>query len=264
MEASREILTIQTPESVGFQYVLAGVGSRAAAFLLDSAIRYLSILAIFVLASLLGAVLPFLDPSGILENTSKTWLVALAVLAYGAVDLGYFLFFEALWNGQTPGKRKQGLRVIRSDGHPVGWIESAIRNLLRGVDMVFGFYPLGLIVVFFSRNNQRIGDYAAGSVVVLEVRKQAVKGYGRHRGKETLIHPEIETYLALVTPSQYRVLKSFLQRREEMDAGSRHDLARLLTHQLLEKWERPFTLRSSYEAFLEEVVSIYEERRRAI
>jgi uncharacterized RDD family membrane protein YckC len=264
MEASREILTIQTPESVRFQYVLAGVGSRAAAFLLDTAVRYLCILAIFILASLLGSFLPALDPTGILEKSSKTWIVALAVLAYAVVDLGYFLLFEALWNGQTPGKRKQGLRVIRSNGQPVGWIESSIRNILRAVDILLGFYPIGLIVIFFSRNNQRIGDYAAGTVVVVEEKGKAFHKRSTSRDSKTLINPEIENYLTLVEPSQYRVLKSFLQRRRAMDEKHRHELARLLVNQLLEKWGMPVRLKSSYEVFLEEVVALYEERRRAV
>jgi uncharacterized RDD family membrane protein YckC len=264
MEASREILTIQTPESVRFQYVLAGVGSRAVAFLLDTAIRYLSILVMVVLVWWFGSLLPVLDPTGALDGTSKTWIIALAVLAYGMVDLGYFLFFEALWNGQTPGKRKQGLRVIRSDGQPIGWLESAIRNILRAVDVLLGFYPIGLIVIFFSRNNQRIGDYAAGTVVVVERKSKAFQGMSRPLDTKTLTHPEIETYLTLVEPAHYRVLKSFLQRRGQMDERSRHELARTLALQLIEKWRMPSRLRSSYEAFLEEVVSLYEERKRAI
>jgi hypothetical protein len=79
-----------------------------------------------------------------------------------------------------------------------------------------------------------------------------------------LAHPEIENYLTLVEPSQYRVLKSFLQRRGEMDESHRHELARLLAHQLLEKWKMPARLIGSYEVFLEEVVALYEERRRAV
>jgi len=61
------------------------------------------------------------------------------------------------------------------NGHPVGWLESCIRNILRAVDLIAGFYPVGIVVVFLSRNNQRIGDYAAGTVVVVE-RKQAFRG----------------------------------------------------------------------------------------
>jgi len=264
MGTSRETITIQTPESVRFQYVLAGIGSRAAAYLLDTAIRYLAILCIFVVASLLGSLLPGLVPTGMLLNLSRTWILALAVLAYGIVDLGYFIFFEALWNGQTPGKRKQGLRVVRISGQPVGWLESVIRNILRAVDIALGFYPIGLIVIFFSGANQRIGDYAAGTVVVVEGKRKLFHGKGRTPGAKDLVHPEIENYLTLVEPSQYQVLKTFLQRRGEMDDPHRRELARLLARQLLEKWRMRTRLKGSHEVFLEEVVALYEERRRAI
>jgi hypothetical protein len=180
------------------------------------------------------------------------------------VDLGYFILFEAFWNGQTPGKRKQGLRVVRSNGQPIGWVESATRNILRAVDIVLGFYPLGLIVIFFSRSNQRIGDYAAGTIVVVEEKSIAFHERSRVKNTRNPAHPEIENYITPVEPSQYQVWKSFLQRRDGMDDRHRHELARFLVLQLLEKWKMPGKLKSSYESFLEEVVALYEERRRAI
>ncbi len=265
METLKETLTIQTPESVGFQYVLAGVGSRAAAFLLDTAIRFVIILSIFIFVTLLGALLPGLDFVGFTSWISKSWLIALGVLAYGLVDLGYFLFFEAIWSGQTPGKRHQRLRVIRSNGQPISWLESGIRNILRAVDLLAGFYPLGLIVVFLSRNNQRIGDYAAGTVVVVEEKTPSFHDDGSpSRSLNRLTYPEIETCISTVDRSQYGILKSFLQRRKGMDKKHRHELARMLALQLLSKWGMPARLKISHEAFLEEVVTLYEQRKRAI
>jgi uncharacterized RDD family membrane protein YckC len=264
METFKETLTIQTPESVGFQYVLAGVGSRAAAFLLDTAIRFIAVLSIFVFITLMGALLPKLDFVGITSWLSKSWLIALGVLAYGFVDLGYFVFFEALWSGQTPGKRHQRLRVIRSNGRPISWLESGIRNILRALDLLAGFYPLGLIVVFLSRNNQRIGDYAAGTVVVMEEKTPSFHEGIPSRDLSTLTHPEIENYISLLDRSQYRLLKSFLQRRKGMDDKHKHELARMLALQLLSKWGMPARLKISYETFLEEVLILYEQRKRAI
>jgi uncharacterized RDD family membrane protein YckC len=264
METFKETLTIQTPESVGFQYVLAGVGSRATAFLLDTAIRFVALLSIFILVTLIGALLPKLDVGGIISGISKNSIIALGVLGYGLVDLGYFLFFEAVWSGQTPGKRHQRLRVIRSNGQPIGWLESGIRNILRAVDLLAGFYPLGLIVIFLSRNNQRIGDYAAGTVVVVEEETPSFYDTSPSRDINALAHPEIENYISLVDRSQYRVLKSFLQRRKGMDDRHKHELARMLVLQLLAKWGMPARLKISYEAFLEEVVILYERRKRAI
>ena len=128
METPKEILTIQTPEYVGFQYALAGLGSRATAYLLDTAIRILFLIFIFVIIVMLSKGIPMLDPTGIAIKLSKNWIMALGVIAYGVIDLGYFLLFEAFWSGQTPGKRQQKLRVIRKNGQPIGWIDSGIRR----------------------------------------------------------------------------------------------------------------------------------------
>lgn len=264
METTKDRLTIQTPEQVGFQYVLAGLGSRTAAFLMDTVIRWFFVFAILVMVALFHKFLPALDLSGWVADLSKTWLIALAVLSYGLVDLGYFLFFEALWNGQTPGKRRQRLRVIRINGQPIGWLESSIRNILRAVDLVAGFYPVGFLVVFLSRNNQRIGDYAAGTVVIVERKQSVPKDRKELLAPGVLTHPELEWYVSRLKPAQYQVLRSFLERREQMEQGHRHELARLLSHQLFKQMSKSTRRSISYESFIEEIVALYEKRRRAI
>ena len=264
MGTSKEVLTIQTPEYVGFQYVLAGLGSRATAFLLDTAIRLLFLLVIFIVISLLSKLLPALDPSGILSGLSKNWIMALGVIAYGVIDLGYFLLFEALWNGQTPGKRQQRLRVIRTDGAPIGWLGSAIRNILRAVDILAGVYPIGFVVMFLSRNSQRIGDYAAGTVVIVERSRGVPKGRAAHRHTHAEQWGDIEVHVSTLKPKQYQVLRSFLDRREEMDQDHRQQVARLLVQRLTERWEISSRLDISYESFIEKVVESYERIRRAL
>jgi uncharacterized RDD family membrane protein YckC len=249
---------------VGFDYVLAGLGSRTAAFLVDTVIRWFLVLAILAVVGLFYKFLPALDLSAWVKDFSKTWLIALAVLAYGLVDLGYFLFFEALWSGQTPGKRRQRLRVIRMNGQPIGWLESSIRNILRAVDLLAGLYPVGIVVVFLSPHNQRIGDYAAGTVVIVE-RKRSVPGDRKQiHAAQVLTDPEIEWYVARLKPAQYQVLRSFLERRDQMEQGPRHELARLLSHQLLKQMPKSTRMSISYESFIGEIVALYEKRRRAI
>ncbi|MCX5879487.1 MAG: RDD family protein, partial [Deltaproteobacteria bacterium] len=235
-----------------------------AAFLVDTVIRWFLILAILVAVLLFLRFLPALHLSGSVTDISKPWLIALGVLAYGLVDLGYFLFFEALWSGQTPGKRRQGLRVIRINGQPIGWLESSVRNILRAVDLVAGFYPVGFLVVFLSRNNQRIGDYAAGTVVIVERKQSVPKDRKELLAPGVLTHPEIEWYVSRLKPAQYQVLRSFLERREQMEQGHRHELARLLSHQLFKQMSKSTRRSISYESFIEEIVALYEKRRRAI
>jgi uncharacterized RDD family membrane protein YckC len=264
METTKETLTIQTPEYVGFQYILAGLGSRAAAFLLDTAVRALIVISLFAAVMLLSRWLPALDPTGLLAGASKTWIMALGVTAYGVVDLGYFLLFEALWSGQTPGKRNQGLRVIKNNGQPIGWLDSAIRNILRAVDLLAGVYPLGVVVIFLSRTNQRIGDYAAGTVVIAERRRNVPRDRTRLRRNDTLKSVEVESHISRLEPEQYQILRSFLQRRDTMDKASRNDLAGILSRRIMERWGIGSRPNISHESFLEQVVALYEERKRAI
>jgi uncharacterized RDD family membrane protein YckC len=264
MGTSKEVLTIQTPEYVGFQYILAGLGSRATAFLLDTAIRLLFLLVIFVVIILLSQRLTSLDPTGIVSSLSKNWIIASGVIAYGIIDLGYFLLFEALWNGQTPGKRQQRLRVIRMDGSPIGWLGSAIRNILRAVDILAGVYPIGVVVMFMSRNSQRIGDFAAGTVVIVERSRGIPKERTARQHTSEEKRGDIEAYISTLEPKQYQVLRSFLERREEMDQDHRQQLARLLVQRLMDQWEISQRLDISYESFLEKVVEAYERIRRAL
>ena len=264
METAKETLKIQTPEHVGFRYVLAGLGTRSTAFLVDTVVRGLFILCIFLAVMLVARWLPEFDPTGIFAAIPKTWLFAMGVLAYGVVDLGYFLIFEGLWSGQTPGKRMQKLRVIKVNGQPIGWLESAIRNILRAVDILLGFYPLGLFVMFLSSRSQRIGDYAAGTVVIVERRRNVPMEKTRLRSTSELNLPGLELHVATLEPKQYQIIRSFLQRREAMDGTHRRELARLLASRLMKKWGISPKVHLTDESFLEEIVGMYERTRKTI
>jgi uncharacterized RDD family membrane protein YckC len=264
MKITKETFVIRTPEYVRFQYVLAGLGSRATAFLLDTAIRFLFILCLLFSAILISEWLPAVIPMDLFRKLSKSWIMALGVLAYGVIDLGYFLFFEALWSGQTPGKRQQRLRVIKSNGEPIGWLESSIRNILRAVDILLGFYPVGLIVMFLSKSNQRLGDYAAGTVVIVERRRKVPKGRTHLRPSANLKYPEIQSHVTQLKAQQYQVLRSFLERREAMDETHRRQIAQMLVRQLTEHWKIRPQFDVSNELFLEEVVVLYEQTKRTV
>jgi len=264
METTKETFGIRTPEQVRFQYVLAGLGSRATAFLLDTAIRAMCVFCILFGFFSLSLWIPKLVPVDFFAGLSRAWIMAFGVIAYGVVDLGYFLIFEALWSGQTPGKRQQKLRVIRANGQPVGWLESSIRNILRAVDIFLGFYPVGLIVMFLSKNNQRCGDYAAGTVVIVERRRPVPRSRTQLRPAGGLKFPEIEMHISQLTAEQYQVLKSFLDRREFLDETHRRQLARLCAGQILEEWKLSGNSKFSDELFLEEIIMLYEQRKRAL
>ena len=155
-------LIIETPERVELHYVLANVGNRFIAAAIDHLIQVLLIVLVLTIA---GA---FSD--GPLFRGSKVWVAAITVLLVFGVYWGYFVAFETLWSGQTPGKRWMRLRVVREDGRPVRFFEVFVRNLLRLVVdfMPVPTYALGVISIIFSARSKRIGDFVAGTVVVKE------------------------------------------------------------------------------------------------
>jgi uncharacterized RDD family membrane protein YckC len=263
METVKDNLTIRTPEQIGFNYKISGLGSRSIAFILDYTIRGILIFFIFVLFYLLYQIFPAAFSFIIKVDFPKTWLMALGFLFYALLYLGYFLIFEALWIGQTPGKRIMDLRVVRIDGQPIGWLESAIRNIIRALDMLAGFYPVGLIVMFLSSNARRIGDYAAGTIVIVERGVKVPDSQPRSASPTRPYTADIEINISTITPKEYQVMKSFLQRRQDMDRLHSNQIARTLTLRLKEKWG--LSMRDiSYESFIEEVVRVYEHKKRAI
>ncbi len=152
LDTYREVVT---PEGVALHLPAAGPVPRALAWGIDLAIR-LGIL-------LLGAML-----LGVLGAAGQgVYLIMLFLVFWG-----YPILFEALWNGQTPGKRAMGLRVVNADGAPVGWLPAITRNLLRTVDMLPFGYTAGLIVCLADPYGRRLGDLVAGTLVLHEVRER--------------------------------------------------------------------------------------------
>ncbi len=163
-----EQLTISTPEQVAFQYEMAGIGSRFVAALLDHLILGLVVFLVSCAASMIG-LMGVLSTATDEEAGAGVFLVlALLTLVLFLIIWGYFVVFETVWNGQTPGKRAGRLRVIRYNGQPIGAGEAVLRNLVRLVDFMPGFYGVGLLTMFIDKNARRLGDFAAGTIVIRE------------------------------------------------------------------------------------------------
>jgi uncharacterized RDD family membrane protein YckC len=161
MSIQEETLDINTPENVAFGYQVAGIGSRFLATLIDVII--ITLLQIIVLVTYSFVLYIFdIDPTG----GGSAWVAAIMGVVIFLFYWGYYIFFEMLWNGQTPGKRWTGLRVIRADGTPITLSESLIRNLTRLVDFLPAAYGVGIITMFIDKRSRRLGDLAAGTLVV--------------------------------------------------------------------------------------------------
>jgi len=156
-----DIMSIETPESVAFAYELAGAGSRGAALIVDTLLIALVIAAEIGTAIVLGMAL---DRIGL--DIAGVWITGIVIVVAFVTYWGYYIWGEAFRGGRTPGKRWLGIRVVRDDGSRVGAADSAIRTALRLVDMLPGYYGIGLVAMLVSGRSKRLGDMVAGTVVV--------------------------------------------------------------------------------------------------
>ncbi len=257
-------LIIETPERVELHYVLANVGNRFLAAAIDHLIQLLLIVIVLVLA---GA---FND--GPLFRGSAVWAAAIAVLLVFGIYWGYFVAFETLWSGQTPGKRWMRLRVVREDGRPVRFYEVFVRNLLRlAVDfMPPPTYAIGVVSIIFSARSKRIGDFVAGTVVVKERATEApslddiikISNYEQER-LERAAPASFAVDTRLLNETELRAIETFLKRRYELTAPNRTALAARIARPILARLNlAPTDL--APEAVLEEIERQHRAQSRYV
>ncbi|MBV8113775.1 MAG: RDD family protein [Silvibacterium sp.] len=160
-------LTIDTPEQVSIRFPIAGMGSRFLAILIDTLLQVAAYGALVLVFILVLSAAPK-GAAGELSRAGEKWLVAGLILVHFVMYWGYFTLFEALWNGQTPGKKLFKIRVIQDSGRQITFFEAMIRNLVRAVDLLPSFYLVGVIAMACNRRHKRLGDLAAGTLVVHE------------------------------------------------------------------------------------------------
>lgn len=271
---TEETLVIETPERVPLAFALASIGNRFLAAAIDHFIQYFSIgvvVYIFLTAAGFGSELGIVEG---VQNEMPKWTIAIMIFVLFLLFTGYFIFFEWLWDGQTPGKRLLKLRVIRDDGRPITLWEAIARNLLRVFDAAPGFfvpiYSVGLIVIFLSGRDQRVGDIFAGTVVIRERSDEAPTF------AETFSNPVADAAFRRVQPRtdfvanvniltspEIEVVESFLRRRWDLTERQRLWMAWRIALPLMFKLKPDYDLATfSYEGFLEEVLHRFHARQR--
>ena len=236
------VIDVVTPENIAFKYEVAGPFRRLPAYLVDLALRLIVFVGLTFVCSML------LFGGGI--------LIPLLILTWFVMEWFYGGLFETFWNGQTPGKRLLGLRVLSIDGQPIDGMQAVMRNILRYADLMpfLGFDALGLpaffawlalptgtvglITTIFNRRYQRLGDLVCGTMVVVE----------RH---EWLLRPakvddpraaQLAEYLPVnfvVDHSLARALATYVERRRFFSTARRREIARHLGEPLLELFNLP-------------------------
>lgn len=224
-------LEVRTPESIAFNYELAGLGSRFLALVVDQVIQFATLAAILAGIILAAARVEAArhGPPPIADKLAQSLAIALIVGIVFAILFGYFIFFEALWNGQTPGKKLLGIRVVRDGGYPIDFGASLIRNLIRVGEATVGYYLLAAISALISPENKRLGDIAAGTIVVRDARLAAPKDLQRREAEPAYAST------AYLSGEERALVKRFLERRNALSANRRQELATQLAARVRER-----------------------------
>lgn len=223
------------------------MGSRFLALALDTLIQAIAVVVV-VLVLLVAGVPGFLSKF----RQSSLWVSAAIVVALFLLHFGYFAWFEIAWNGQTPGKRRVGIRVLKDSGRPLTASEAIGRNLLRIIDQLPGFYGVAVLTAMLNAESKRLGDFLAGSIVVHEPlvgqgqkpwqRPAARAAHGAPLGGKQLSAEDIA------------LIEAFLARRYQLT----DDVRRRMAGEILSRMQSKLTLsdddRAGVEATLEALV----------
>jgi uncharacterized membrane protein SpoIIM required for sporulation/uncharacterized RDD family membrane protein YckC len=242
----RQHLEVETPEHVILDYEIAGLGSRAFATLLDS---------LLLMGGLLGGVLLWTWLGGAL-GLDASWARALLWVLIFVSTWGYFTFFEGFRNGQTPGKRRAGIRVVSEMGHAVTFSAAATRNLLRVADFLPSFYLLGGAFVAIHPRARRLGDLVAGTVVVRDrpVEVMPLASVSSTDEAEDLTGvPELDD-------DEFRLLREYRERVAALPPEVRLRVAGGLVQRFLPRFPQ---FNDAPEPFLAAVFQLEQARRRS-
>ena len=249
--------TIQTPEQVTLNLPIAGIGSRFLAIALDTLIQ-----AGIVIALLLTVVV--LRVTGLFTGFQfiSVWVMAVFGFCIFLLMYGYFAIFEILWNGQTPGKRVVGIRVVKDSGRPLTAAESIGRNLMRVVDQLPFFYVVGVIVAMSNSQHRRLGDFIAGSMMIREKAPGEITPLWHDASNQPSVPPSAAA--GALSMGDLALIDAFLGRRSHLAVDVRVRAAAQILAKVGSGIERPVDSAGhplSDEAFLERLA--YERRLSA-
>jgi uncharacterized RDD family membrane protein YckC len=239
------VAPIITPEAVALYIEPAGLGSRMIAALIDTSIQ----LVILIAASIL---IGFAAAAGLGGEVA----IILALVLFFFVMFGYFPLFEGIWEGRTPGKRTQRLRVVQKNGQPARFTHVLVRNLVRVIDFLPVGYSVGALTMIITKT-QRLGDLAAGTIVVKEVKAPLPSPFQKSPEETNPAAGSLD--VSAITDREFLLIRSFLERRDELIPGARTELSRKLASDLRERVPGNERIPSD-EDFLTAVASIIRSR----
>jgi uncharacterized RDD family membrane protein YckC len=259
-------LNIETPEQVDLRFPIAGIGSRFLAILADTAIQAIALFVLVFSFALIVSAAPHVPGTSTMINTGAKWFVAAVVLFYFLLYWGYFSLFEAFWNGQTPGKRLLKIRVIKDSGRQITLFEALARNLIRIIDALPSFYLVGVITMLCNREQKRLGDLVAGTIVVHERSEaQPLLSHNSRTFTASLYPQPLETPREPATPlvpadgiarldaGDLNVIETFFSRALDLDLDKRAEIAGRIAQRMSAKMQVPLPSDTTPERVLESI-----------
>jgi uncharacterized RDD family membrane protein YckC len=218
----------QTPESVELEFTLAGVGSRTLALIVD----YLIWGAILMVLLIIWALM-FVQFSWLRSKEIRPWFFGIQALIFFGVYVGYFICFETLWRGQTPGKRYAKIRVVREDGRNVGLQQSLLRALLRPIDDISS---LGALLIIFTKQEKRLGDFVAGTIVIQEGQATTSQGLDQISPAAIDLAARMSRTAQIValTPDEFATIRNYLYRYPSLTPAAKTQVSDRLAQRLIQ------------------------------
>lgn len=242
-------VAIDTPEGVAIEITLAGLGSRIGAAVIDGLVQGVVIIALFVILALNAGFDDSTSRDAVLITFVITQLIAFVVLFF------YHALLEILWSGRSLGKRAFGLRVIDSNGGPVGVRASMTRNLLRIIDVLPFAYLIGTIAIISNKRNQRLGDIVGGTMVVRDGSR------GESAARFTTYRQPRGWDVTAVTDEDLSVIHSLLARWEDTAPAARERLARDIKDRVSKKIGGEDASLPSYDFLLQVIAETSGQQR---
>src|ERR1700674_1217337 len=247
-------LIIDTPEQVHLEFVLADIGSRFMAALLDWLIQFLVYFVLFWIAVFALNFAPAREFS-----QYPVWLVAILIFVVFCMYWGYYAAFEVFWKGQTPGKRWAGIRVIKDSGRPINAFEAIARNVVRIVDYFPGMYGVGVVTMLLNSKNRRLGDFVAGTLVVQETSAREAELFFNTSTKTDFAFHQA----AGLTLQEVELMETFLARRLDIPPQVRQQNAARISYRIATRLGIPREARpADNEDFLELMVKEFRNRAK--
>jgi uncharacterized RDD family membrane protein YckC len=236
---------VVTPEAVPIELDLAGIGSRGIAMLIDVAIQSACLVA--VLLAIAGL------------HLGEAATVAITSIATFMLFFGYFFILEGLWHGRTPGKAAQRLRAVRVDGQPMSTAQMFVRNIVRIVDFLPAYYLIGCISIAITKRSQRLGDLAAGTLVIREPKPFTPRPVHIAPPPPVAVDgPSPRLDVSAMKEAHYQLARSFFERRDALEVTARAHLAAQVASAI-----RPVvraTVAMSDERLIEAAATAYRQR----